>query len=206
MFDRIAAGPVRKGILMGGALALVAACTPPTEPPKAQVTPITGETVITATSSLSQSYILDKMGTKVVCAQPAPDAAYDQSEGGDFSIALINTGSDDGGVSEASEDIELAGRTPSVLITRELFFRVCEFSNNFDLTKEEALNLFKQTLTTVQTNWAVEAKNTTVTIGATNTQSTTVGLTGSNARTLTQSQSVGQTDNTVTNENAPVSD
>ena len=59
----------------------------------------------------------------------------------------------------------MAGRTPSVLMAREMFFRACEFSANFDLNKQEALTLYNQTLKTIGDAWATEAQNTTITVG-----------------------------------------
>jgi len=69
----------------------------------------------------------------------------------------------------------MAGRTPAVLMTRELFYRACEFSLNFGLTKQEALDLYNKTLDAVTQVWATEAGNTTVTVG--DTVQTTSGVT-----------------------------
>jgi hypothetical protein len=75
----------------------------------------------------------------------------------------------------------MAGRTPALLMAREMFYRTCEFSTNFGLNKKEALSLFQQTLKTVGSVWATEAQNTTVTVG--DTIQDTGGLTVSAADT-----------------------
>jgi hypothetical protein len=57
------------------------------------------------------------------------------------------------------------GRSPAVLITRELFYRLCETYTNFNLTKEEALPLFQKVLDLVGKGWTAEAAKTAVSIG-----------------------------------------
>lgn len=81
----------------------------------------------------------------------------------------------------------MAGRTPAILMTRELFFRACEFSQNYKLNKDEALTLYNKTLDTIATVWATEAGNTTVTIGDTVSSTSTVGVSASNSDTITSS-------------------
>ena len=94
-----------------------------------------------------------------------PDAAYDQGDDANISYALIDTSSDQISGQDDSNEVEMAGRTPTVLMAREMFFRACEFSVNYDLNKQEALTLYNQTLQTIDKVWATEAQNTTVTIG-----------------------------------------
>ena len=66
----------------------------------------------------------------------------------------------------------LGGRTPAVLMTREWFFRSCEFSRNYNLTKQEAYQLYLKTLAAVMAGWGKEAAQTTVNIGDTETVTT----------------------------------
>lgn len=129
--------------------------------------------IISNTSSLSHVFVRDDTKHYFLCSQPQPDTGFDQAEAADFSI-FGPGGGDSSGESENSGEVELAGRTPGVLMTRELFYRACEFSQNYRLTKEEALTLYNKTLDTVSTVWATEAGNTTVTVGDTveNTSST----------------------------------
>jgi len=85
---------------------------------------------------------------------------YSKGQDGKFSLIRI-------------AEAEMAGRTPTVLMARELFFRTCEFSVNYQLSKEEAFNLFKETLTTVNSLAIIQANNTTITVGDTVTTTTT---------------------------------
>ena len=68
---------------------------------------------------------------------------------------------------EKSGEREMVGRTPAVLMARELFFRLCEFSRNHDLTKNDAMALYRKTLDAVKEVWQTEARKTTVNIGET---------------------------------------
>jgi len=61
----------------------------------------------------------------------------------------------------------MAGRTPTVILARELMFRTCEFSQNFKLDKKEALAFYEKTMAAIEKACAIKASNTTVTVGDT---------------------------------------
>ena len=178
------------------AMLTAAGCTDIYEPtPK--ITKIESAWMISDTASLSSTLVRTPKSDIVTCSEPQPDAAFNQGESADVNVSLISVGggsdSSNDGQSESSEETELAGRTPAVLMSRELFFRACEFSQNYKLSKDEALDLYNKTLEIVDKNWAVEAGQTTVTIGDTIT--TTQGATVSSTVSQTQSQT-GTSSNT----------
>ncbi len=137
--------------------------------PKPVSSPVQDETIISRTAALSHTYVLDKDTKFVTCAEPAPDASFSQGESSGFALSFLNFGGtpSSGEQAEDSDEVELTGRTPGVLMTRELFFRLCEFSRNYDLTKEEAKALYVQTLQTVSGGWNNEIGNTSIKIGET---------------------------------------
>ena len=137
--------------------------------PKPHVTSLKDDAVLSSTASITNTFILDRKTPFVTCSQPAPDATFNQAEEGDVSFSLISFGSgrEPGAETEQSQEAELVGRSPTVLITRELFFRLCEFGRNYGLNKEEAKDFYKQTLEAVKAAWGVEAGNTSVKIGET---------------------------------------
>jgi hypothetical protein len=147
---------------------LLSACSSLYEP-KPQLTQVGNETVISNTASLSHIISYDFSKDSRSCAHPAPDAAFDQGESSGFSISLVSFGggTDAGKQADNSAEVEMAGRTPAVLITRELFYRLCEFSKNQQLDKAEAKDLYVQTLGAIKNVWAIEAGKTTVKIGET---------------------------------------
>ena len=155
--------------------------------PSPITTPVKDETIISRTASLSNVYILDKETSFVTCSEPPPDASFSQSDAADFSFSLFHTGgSDKEHEGEESEEASLVGRSPGVLIARELFFRACEFSRNYELNKAEAISLYKETLLAVEKGWKSEGTNTTVKIDESETQtinqriSSSTGHAGSN--------------------------
>jgi len=75
------------------------------------------------------------------CIAPAPDAVASYGQG--VSLAIPNNSV--GETSNVSADI-LGGRNPATLISRELLYRGCEFSLNFNLNKEEATTIFNNVL------------------------------------------------------------
>lgn len=177
-----------RGIALGSLVA-VSACAGVYEPtPK--IEKIEDAWLISNTAALSNTIVRTPQSTITTCTAPPPDAAFDQSEEADINISLVSVGSgsdsDAEGESEASQETELAGRTPAVLLSRELFYRTCEFSQNYRLDKAEALKLYNRTLDIVEKNWAVEAGQTTVTIG--DSVTTSQGATISNTVSQTESQ------------------
>lgn len=81
------------------------------------------------------------------CLAPPPDAVSTFSEG-------VRIGGGIGGKSSIGESANqgadtLGGRSPATLITRELLYRTCELSLNFNLSKKEALDLYRDTLQSV---------------------------------------------------------
>jgi hypothetical protein len=153
-----------KNMPLLGSVLLLGACGSTYQPVPEHKT-IQVNSAIAVTAGISQTFIRDKNANYLICTQSMPDAAYDQGDDANISYALIDTSSDQISGQDDSNEVEMAGRTPTVLMAREMFFRACEFSVNYDLNKQEALTLYNQTLQTIGKVWATEAQNTTVTIG-----------------------------------------
>lgn len=156
--------------------------------PKPVTSVLKEKTAFSNTASLSHMVIRDSKTDLITCTQPQPDAAFDQGESADVSVSLISLGGDEqGGEEEGSEEVEMAGRTPALLMTRELFYRVCEFSQNYKLDKKEAMELFNKTMDSVTEVWGTEAGNTTVTIGDTVTTTNSAVINSSASGAVTSS-------------------
>lgn len=102
-----------------------------------------------------------------ICAQPAPDATRSETISEDLNISLISIGAQsqesEGG--ESVDEQEMIGRTPSVLLAREMFYRLCEFMHNVQLSTSEKIELYKATLDAVGRISLSEHKNTSIKIG-----------------------------------------
>ena len=118
-----------------------------------------------STAGLSQTYFVRKDSGYWVCSQPMPDAAFDQTKDKSFNFSVIGRNSEGGNDASGSVNAEMEGRTPGVLIAREMFYRACEFTSNSDLSKDQAMEVYLKTLDAVSQGWAIEAGNTSVTVG-----------------------------------------
>lgn len=83
-----------------------------------------------------------KEGSEILCIAPQPDLGMTQSEGVSLGSKVA--------INDDKTGIITGGLSPAVLIVRELFYRACEFSMNYDLTKDEALALYKTHLQLVE--------------------------------------------------------
>ena len=166
--------------------------------PRLTVDSVKNNTLISGTSDISTTRI-SKQGSDIVsCNAPPPDTAFAQIDDTTVSISIVSTSSEEGGNEEGTTASELAGRTPGLLYSRELFFRTCELTKNHNLTKEEAIKLFSETRKIVGDGWLIEAKNTKITVGDTVTTTTTetegLSLTGTDA--LSETATSSDTDTT----------
>lgn len=146
--------------------ALTSACSTIEKPSPKRFT-IDADSSISVTAGTSQTFVRSQSAKYLLCSQPMPDVAYDKGDDADINYSFINTSSDQISAQDNSDEVEMAGRTPAILMAREMFYRTCEFSTNFGLNKQEALSLYQQTLKIIGSVWATEAQNTTVTVGDT---------------------------------------
>lgn len=113
-------------------------------------------TVGVSTAALNAVHFLERDTADgiLMCTAPEPDATFDQATEVALTFGLVNvTGGTStaglaAGVGEAEQP--LGGRAPSVLIARELMFRLCETSFNYKLSKQEHLALYQQTLSVIK--------------------------------------------------------
>lgn len=122
-------------------------------------------TAITSTAAASNLIVLSRTDGRYICAQPAPDATYDSGISDSLSLSLPTNERGANSLGSNANEIALGGRTPTLLMTRELMYRTCEFSNNQNLNKTEATALFTQVLKTIAAGWATEAANTKISVG-----------------------------------------
>jgi hypothetical protein len=136
--------------------------------PKGEMTGFTQEGVLFASPSLDKTLVRDPKNHKKICMGRGADALYETSESANFSLSLVsvaNTKGDSVGETDNAGEEEMMGRTPAVLLARELFYRACEFTNNAQLDQKESVKIFNSVLNVIGQGWKSEAKNTTVHIG-----------------------------------------
>jgi hypothetical protein len=123
-------------------------------------------TLISRGASTTGIFYLDPEDRSIICTQPPPDAALDLGQSFSFGLNFLNFGGKDSeSDEESSDEVEMQGRTPALLMSRELLYRFCEFSRNHKVSKEEALDLYKHNLKIIEGIALSETEHTTVTIG-----------------------------------------
>lgn len=124
-------------------------------------------TVYSSTSSMRETYVTTPGQQIYICAQPMPDTAFDFGENGGFSLNLLNFGKGQETTSEGerTQEQELSGRSPAVLQTRELLYRLCEFVRNHNVSSETAIKLYERNLAIIEAIATNESKNTHIAIG-----------------------------------------
>ena len=167
---------------------------------------IEAESSIAVTAGIAQTFIRSKTSNYLLCTQSMPDAAYDQGDDADISYSLIDASSDQISGQDDSNEIEMTKRTPVLLMAREMFYRACEFSGNYDLNKQEALNLYQATLKTIGNVWATEAQNTTITIGDSVKDTSIVNVSDKDLQTVDSSISSGPLNGKISQANDSDSD
>jgi len=124
--------------------AAAAACGPTAEYTASQ-TLQPGVTLHSYSDDLQTAMIFGPDARSRFCLDPAPDVAA----GGSDSIAL-NDGTADGiSVSDQKSVVGLGGRTDLTLVTRELLYRACELLLNANLSPEDSLALYQETLRSI---------------------------------------------------------
>ncbi len=156
-----------------GSALLVTGCTSAYEPKPIEVK-LDGPKIISNTASVKNTFIMDGDSPLIVCAEPPPDAAFNQNTDLDITLALIAAGDKGGDDDEGSEESEMAGRSPGVLLARELLYRFCEFSRNYKVERDVAIELYKQNLDIIREVGNKEAEHTSVKVADTVTNSDTV--------------------------------
>ena len=104
-----------------------------------------GIEVLSGSDEQQRVYFQDPSDRELFCQGPTPDAAPAYAE----SLSLGSTSAAVGGAEDVAAGI-LGGRSPSVLIARELLYRACEFSLNYRLDRDEAMALYQQTLALIE--------------------------------------------------------
>lgn len=125
----------------GALLLALGACT--ANPFKSDIATrqVGGMEVMTRNPELDLLVFQDPDDVVKFCMTPETDAVPTTSVG--FALSYQGTGASE---SDSDGAGVLGGRSPSVLITRELMYRACEFSMNYKLDKGEALTLYLKTL------------------------------------------------------------
>lgn len=125
---------------------------------------VDGEYILVSETAHASTTTISKDGKVVFCRPNQPDAVMNitESAGGDFQTKLgLKEGISEG---ISSGDSEMVGRSPALLALREILYRSCELTLNKSLTKNEALEIYKHSLSVAINPVLEEAKNSNIVI------------------------------------------
>lgn len=80
------------------------------------------------------------------CRSPSPDVVVGSSKSFNESVPLRIMGNEQASGSSQFDTATLGGRSPAVLIAREILYRGCELASNYQLSVDQVLLLFKDSL------------------------------------------------------------
>jgi hypothetical protein len=101
--------------------------------------------VVIYPSDLRGAYVVKENSQVKFCAEPVPDVALDSVQKMTANLKATLGGQPiDAAVSGelTAKVVELAGRTQLLLIAREMLYRACELSINFNSSQETALSMY----------------------------------------------------------------
>ena len=138
-----------KSIIAISVMPLLAGCD--TITPRSKVINMSANKIAMISSSAETSSAVFQIGAERAhyCATNSPDSTFSSSSSMGLSISMLNFG---GGAPESETDTnsstgdEMMGRTPAVLASRDIMYRACELIGNLDLTIQQALDLYSDSL------------------------------------------------------------
>jgi hypothetical protein len=125
--------------------------------------------LISSSAAVSSGLLRDSDDIKHYCASVAPDATFNEAVSEGTSISLFNIGRsspEKESVSAESKETQMVGRTPAVLVSREILYRVCELTGNRSLTNREALKLYEKAIDAIVQLASQEMANTSISLEA----------------------------------------
>jgi len=173
-------------LLAASVLLGTAACqTTQQDPIMLRVNQGTDITALTAGAGTRAILVRTDTGRPYICDDPGPDAALNEFADAGFSFSLVKVGdTGDGQNSDSIGEAGLGGRSPNVLITREVFYRFCEFAGNTTLTDDQRIALYQATLDAV-----VSINQTNLGNGSADTSSSAIDASSSTVDTDTDNDS-----------------
>ena len=111
-------------------------------PPQPRVENLGAVKAVTSTSDIQVTIVKPHGDPERYCAARPGDVADTRSVGGSLGASAASTGE---GISEESSQgaLALGGRSPAVLIVREMMYRACELSLNLNAGSDQTLKIYK---------------------------------------------------------------
>lgn len=134
------------------AAVLLSGCAGITSERKEKLVDRLGIDVIGSPADRMHVVIKDDTSKERVCKGPGPDMATTASAGVNMGVsgAAAVPGAGTIGENASRGALDLGGRSPTVLLAREFFYRACELTMNMRPDQETALSIYKMTLDSIE--------------------------------------------------------
>ena len=109
-----------------------------------------GIDMIVFSNEAKAAFVKEHGNQEIICASRESDAIKTSEEGMNFGISTLGT-NDKIGEESGTGSLSLGGRSPIVLITRELMFRACELSMNLNTNTKQTIEIYKLFLNSIHT-------------------------------------------------------
>jgi hypothetical protein len=138
------------------------------QPPRAIISQVDPDqrSFVTSSAETTTTYLNAEGDAHQFCAGVSPDATYSESSSGGFSLSFLNFGGAPSNevISEENSGDEMVGRTPALLLAREILYRACEMSKNAGLSSEQQIDIFLRTMETASAILQNETAKTSISI------------------------------------------
>lgn len=138
-----------KIIILITSLIAVNACSS-IQPLEVKFQKIEGNGFYSTSAATKSTIVRDLNDRRIICSQPAPDATFNEQDNASFGFSLLHIGDKTSeAVSEGETEGGLGGRSVNVLLTREMYYRMCEFFANTNLSDSLKVQIYDQTLQSI---------------------------------------------------------
>ncbi|HEX4943967.1 MAG TPA: hypothetical protein VFV55_06405 [Usitatibacteraceae bacterium] len=108
-----------------------------------------GVDVVTTSTARQMVMIKDPGSNERYCRGPDPDSSLTSSGGVTLSLPS-STGSKSVGAQKQEDALSFGGRSPAVLITRELMYRACELSMNINADADKTIAIYQEFVRSIE--------------------------------------------------------
>lgn len=120
------------------------------QPLEVKFKPIKDYGIYSTSAATKSTIIRNKNDQQIVCSEPSPDATFNEQDKESLGFSLLHIGDKTTeGLSEGETEGGLGGRSVNVLLTREMYFRMCEFFANSNLPDSMKIKIYNATLASI---------------------------------------------------------
>ncbi len=167
-------------------------------PPEPKIESLGAVNTITSSSDIQMSIVKLHGDPERYCAARQSDVADTRSIGGSLGIGAASA---DESISEGSSQgaLALGGRSPAVLIVREMMYRACELSLNLNTDHDQTLEIYKMFIEEMKAISSMQTELGTASLGqaANSTAQPTASAQKPSSSGSTSSSSTSSSDNVV---------